>query len=76
VVRDGLRIAGAGIAIGVVVALLAGRAMRGLVVGVSAFDPATMAASCGVLIVVTVAACLVPARSAARVDPVVTLTVE
>jgi ABC-type antimicrobial peptide transport system permease subunit len=76
VVRDGLRIAGAGIAIGVVAGLLAGRAMRGLVVGVSEFDLATMVASCGVLVAVTVAACLIPARSAARVDPVVTLTVE
>jgi predicted permease len=76
VLRDGLRIAGAGIAIGVVAGLLAGRAMRGLVVGVSEFDLATMVASCGVLVAVTVAACLIPARSAARVDPVVTLTVE
>jgi ABC-type antimicrobial peptide transport system permease subunit len=76
VLRDGLRIAGAGIAIGVVAGLLAGRAMRGLVVGVSEFDLATMVASCGVLVAVTVAACLIPARSAARVDPAVTLTVE
>ena len=76
VLRDGLLLAGVGIAVGVVVALLAGRAMHGMVVGISAFDPATIVASCGVLLVVSLAACLIPGRRAAGVDPAVTLTVE
>jgi predicted permease len=76
VLRDGMLLAAGGIAAGVPVALLAGRAMRGMVVGVSAFDPLTVVMSCGALIVVTIAACLGPARKAAGVDPAVTLTAD
>lgn len=76
VLRDGLFLAGAGIVIGVLAAVAAGRGMRGVAVGVSAFDPLTVVVSCGVLVVVTIAACLVPARRAAAVDPAVTLTAE
>ncbi len=76
VLRDGLLLAAAGITIGAVVALLAGRAMHGMVVGVSAFDPLTIVTSCGVLLVVTFAACLIPGRRAASVDPAVTLSAE
>jgi putative ABC transport system permease protein len=76
VLRDGLFLAGIGMVVGVVAAVAAGRAMRGVVVGVSAFDPLTIVVSCGVLAVVTVAACLIPARRAAAVDPAVTLTAE
>ena len=76
VLRDGLVLAAAGIAIGVPAAFLAGRAMRGMAVGVSAFDPLTIVTSCGALIAVTIAACLGPARRAAAIDPAVTLTAE
>ena len=76
VLRDGLLLAGVGMAVGVVAAIAAGRAMRGVVVGVSAFDPLTIVVSCGALVVVTVAACFIPARRAAAVDPAVTLTAE
>lgn len=76
VLRDGLFLGGTGIMVGVVAAAAAGRAMRGVVAGVSAFDPLTMVTSGGVLIIVTVAACLIPARRAAAVDPAITLTAE
>jgi len=36
---------------------------------VSAYDPATIAAACGVLVLVTLAACYLPARRAAKVEP-------
>jgi putative ABC transport system permease protein len=76
ILKDGLTLAAVGMVIGVGASLLAGRAMQGIAVGVSAFDPLTIASGCVVLIAVVIAACLGPARRAARVDPAVTLTAE
>jgi predicted permease len=70
VLGHGLRHAAAGIAVGLLAALLTARALRGLLFGVDAADPATYAAVVAVLLAVTVAACLLPAWRAARLDPV------
>jgi ABC-type antimicrobial peptide transport system permease subunit len=43
--------------------------LRGLLFGVSAFDPLTLAAVAALFILVALVACLVPAQRAARVDP-------
>ena len=56
----------AGIAAGALAALLSSMALERLVFGVSASDPATLAA-------VALLACLVPAWRAARIDPAVVL---
>ncbi|HET7631598.1 MAG TPA: ABC transporter permease, partial [Gemmatimonadaceae bacterium] len=65
-----------GIAIGVVAALAMGRLVASLLYGVTPHDPLVLSATAGVLIVVAIVACLVPARRAARVDPMETLRAE
>jgi putative ABC transport system permease protein len=69
IMRQGLRVAVWGIAIGLATAFLLARQVGSLLYGVSARDPWTFAAVPVVLVAVTVLACYVPARRAARVDP-------
>ena len=69
VVREGLRIAVIGTAIGVVVALAVGRFLKPLLYEVSARDPWTFGLVVAVLIAVAAGASLIPARRATRVDP-------
>jgi putative ABC transport system permease protein len=76
VLRDGLMLATAGVVTGTVASLVLVRSMRGMVFGVSTFDPLTLIASAALLVAIAVGACLVPARRAAKVDPVVTLAAE
>jgi len=70
VIRQGLAIAAIGVAVGVVLAALAGKAMEALLLGVSPADPVTFVSVVGLLVFVAVAASLVPAIRAAGVDPV------
>lgn len=67
---------GAGLATGLVGALWLARALEGLLYGVGAFDPGVLLSVVGLLAAVVVAASLVPARRATRVDPVVALAAE
>jgi putative ABC transport system permease protein len=76
VVRDGLLVALLGIAVGAAGGQLASRVLRSIVPGVSALDAVTVGISALVLLVVAAVACLVPARRAGAVDPVVTLSAE
>ncbi len=69
VVRHGLIIAAAAIALGVGVALAATRVMRSLLFGVSAGDPATYAIVCALVALTALLASYIPARRAARLDP-------
>ena len=62
-----------GVGFGIVFALMAARAVEGLLVGVSGTDPRTLGAVAAVLLTVSVAAALAPAWRAARIDPVVAL---
>jgi predicted permease len=76
VMRQGLGMAGAGIAIGLVGAFLLDRVMGALLFGVRPSDPLTLA---GVVVCLTLAAtlaCYIPARRATRVDPMVVLREE
>jgi predicted permease len=73
IVREGLALAGAGVALGVVGALLLSRLMGSLLHGVGALDPMTYLGVSAVLVAVAAAASWVPARRAAGVDPAVTL---
>lgn len=70
---QGLRLALAGAAGGVIAVLLLGRVARSFVFGVSASDPLTLVAVALVLLAVAVVACWVPAHRATRVDPVIAL---
>lgn len=73
VIGQGLRLSALGIAGGVVAALLLTRLMRSLLVGVQPTDPVTFVAIALVFLVVAAAACWVPARRAAALDPNVAL---
>ncbi|MGH9722044.1 MAG: ABC transporter permease [Bryobacteraceae bacterium] len=76
VLRQGLGVTFAGLAVGLAAAFALTRLMTGLLYEVSAGDPATFAAVPLVLIAAAVAASLVPARRAAQVDPMVALRYE
>ncbi len=73
VVRQGLRPALLGTGIGLAGALALSHLLRSLLFGVSPTDPATFAGVAVLLCLVTLAACWLPARRAARVDPIVAL---
>ncbi len=70
IVGQAMRVAGAGIAIGVVVALALSRALRTLLFELSPTDPATFLAIVALLAAVSLIACWLPARRAAGVRPV------
>ncbi|HSQ29510.1 MAG TPA: ABC transporter permease [Gemmatimonadaceae bacterium] len=75
-VGRGLRLAAIGVAVGLVAALLLTRLMRGVLYGVAPTDPATFAGvGLGLLAIAGLASWL-PARRAARVDPLVALRAE
>jgi putative ABC transport system permease protein len=76
VLGQGGKIALAGIGIGIVAALGLTRLMSGLLFSVSAGDPATFVAVAGLLGLVALFACYIPARRAMRVDPMVALRYE
>ena len=76
VVAEGMRPALVGVALGVAMALGLGRALAGMLHDVSPRDPATLAGVSALLIVVALLACLLPARRAARVDPMVAIRAE
>ena len=76
VVADGMRVAGAGVLVGVVAALFTTRLAATLLYGVSPRDPVTIGAVAAVLLAVAALANYLPARRAARVDPLVALRQE
>jgi len=76
VIRSGLRFVLAGLAIGIVVSLLLGRLVSAQLVGVTAYDPATLAVMTLLLTLTAAIACWIPARRAARVDPAIALRYE
>jgi len=73
VLRRSLRLAGAGLLGGLVVAAITGRILSSALYEVGATDPTTLVATAVVLAVSALLAVWVPARRAARVDPVVSL---
>jgi putative ABC transport system permease protein len=76
VLAESLRLAGAGILVGIAIALFATQFMKTLLFGVHAFDPLTFVLVPLVLLGTAIAGCLVPALRAMRVDPIVALRVD
>jgi predicted permease len=74
--RQGLTMAGTGVAIGLVAALLLTRYLRTLLFEISPTDPVTLGSVSVGLLVVSLVASWLPARRAARVEPVVALRSE
>ena len=76
VLKQGMVLSAGGAAIGVTLALLLGRLVSTLLFGVSGRDPLTLATVSVALTLVALVACYLPARRAARVDPLIALRYE
>jgi putative ABC transport system permease protein len=76
VVGEGMKVGFIGISLGLLGAVATSRAMSSIVYGVSLGDPAIFLAVASMLSTVALAACFIPARRAAKVDPMVALRYE
>lgn len=76
VIRQGLRMALVGLALGLIGALVLSRLVAGLLLNVGATDPLTFIGVSLLLLTIALLACYLPARRAARVDPLVALRQE
>jgi predicted lysophospholipase L1 biosynthesis ABC-type transport system permease subunit len=73
VLGRGMKLAGLGVGLGFVGALVLTRLVRGMLAGVSANDPVSFTLSAVLLVLGAALACVLPARRASRIDPVVAL---
>ena len=73
IMREGMTVGAIGIGVGVAGALALSRVLGSLVFDVQVRDPLTYVAVAAALALVAIAACVIPARKASRVDPMVAL---
>ncbi len=73
ILKQGMSLVLTGVLIGLAAALVVGRLLSRMLYGVSASDPASIAAAAAVLLGIALLACYLPARWASRVDPLVAL---
>jgi putative ABC transport system permease protein len=73
VLKQGMKLASAGVAIGLLASSALTRLIKGLLFGVDAADPLTFALAALSLVIVASLACWIPARRAAKVDPMIAL---
>ena len=73
VLRSALAVTGAGLAAGLLAAAATGRGLASLLYGVGPYDPVTFAASAAAVALAALAASAIPARRAARLDPMAVL---
>jgi predicted permease len=76
IARRGVSLVAVGASIGILLAIGASRLIRSQLFGVTPTDPFAFAAAIAVLLIVAAAGCIIPARRAARVDPLVALRAE
>ena len=76
ILRQALMLAAIGVAIGLPVALALGHLMRSVFYGIEPYDPLTVVGTIVIMLTVAVLAAWIPARRAARVDPMAALRYE
>jgi putative ABC transport system permease protein len=69
IVREGLNLGATGAAAGLALTVAATFGLRHLLFGISPFDPITLGTSIAIVVAVTVAASIIPAAAAARIEP-------
>jgi ABC-type antimicrobial peptide transport system permease subunit len=73
VLRDGLRIVGIGVAVGLASSATAGQLMKSQLFNVAPMDPVVLGGGTAALVVVALIATMIPAWRASRIDPIVAL---
>jgi ABC-type antimicrobial peptide transport system permease subunit len=76
VIKQGMKLTMIGIVVGIIGAFALSRFLASLLYGVSASDPATFVSIAALLALVALAACLIPALRAMKIDPVIALRYE
>jgi ABC-type antimicrobial peptide transport system permease subunit len=71
--REGMRPVALGLIVGLMMSLAVNRILQSQLVGVSPYDPVTLAAAPAILILVALLACQLPSQRALRIDPAVAL---
>ena len=71
--REGMVLLGIGAGVGLLLSLAIGKALSSLLYRVDSFDPIVLIAAPAVLAAISLVACYIPARRAARLDPMVAL---
>ena len=76
VAANGVRLIATGVAVGLVLSIAVGVGLESLLIATQPTDPVTYAGVVGMLVIVAAAACVLPARRAAALDPIATLREE
>lgn len=76
VLRESVTLTAIGVALGIPISIITSQGLRALLFGVSESDPAVALSTVGLFLALTIAAALIPARRAARLDPVAALRAE
>ncbi len=74
--KEGLRLTIQGVLIGFILSALIGLALSKVLYGMRAFDPVVLLGGAGLLLLVSILACWLPARRATRIDPMIALRTE